>query len=210
MKRIDKDSQFMKELFKNEKVPEYDAQASFERFKSKHALNETSDEDIYEESISKKDNNKFKWKFWAPAVLTALILVPTTFGITYATMNKTDRHLTSFEYFTMKLTERVDRFIETDRVTLVGGEKTISFVSSFYCEKGDSEKYFVLFFSFTKKDSKCELSIDSTKIVVSIDENYYYKKLDSLETFSFELTLNSGEPITSTFYTEQYSNYFND
>ncbi len=195
MKKKEEDS--LKDLFKGEKIPEYNAQEAFENFERKFPLNDSYNEVSYKP----KKKNRFKWLYWVPAVATALVVIPISCVITSVIVNNKYKitYNDAFNY----VQNRYKRTLSVENCYLTANHLKVK-VYSFYCEDETGHYYFVV---YTKTEHNLELKAFEEKYTFSTSAFLFEKKLDNLDEFNYYLNF-EGTTFEYSFTPKQYFDYF--
>lgn len=191
--------EFIKEILKDEKVPEYDPIAAFSRFEKKYlACKEESEEaNKANKKKAKKEkpkdffrDNKFKWKYWGPALATAIIVVPISCMITSTVIKSQTLYYDEYDLVKKEL-DKSFKFVLFVDVLYCSNENKDLTPYVFFCLNSNIDYYFV---AYAPVKSNEEVSIKIGTEIGSIVEasRYYIKKLSNTEEFEYQVSFDGG------------------
>ncbi|HBD05958.1 MAG TPA: hypothetical protein DCY93_00915, partial [Firmicutes bacterium] len=170
-----KEEESLKDLFRGEEIPEYNAQEAFENFERKFPLNDSYNEVYYKP----KKKNRFKWLYWVPAVATALVVIPISCLITNAITNSNHKTRDNDAYIYVQAKYKITASAESCYLTINDLRQKIY---TFYCEDDKGAPFFAAY-------AKTKLNLK----IKALEENYSFsssnilfeKKLENLDTFNY-------------------------
>jgi len=195
MKKKEEDS--LKDLFKGEKIPEYNAQEAFENFERKFPLNDTYNEVSYK-PIKK---NRFKWLYWVPAVATAIVVIPISCIITNAVITSGHNQDNYLAYNYVKA--NYDKVLSIDNYYLTSNNLKQK-VHTFYCEDNNGDLYFT---TYANTNFILKITLNEDSFSFSNTNLLFEKKLENLDEFTYYIDF-EGTKLEYSFNPKQYYDYF--